>query len=178
MMYNCNSPNVPIGAVVILDRFPDTRWLVCNGWYVHDGVQQNGTYLKSIPAGTVIPMTADDAVHMTIVSGGSCHPHNHPCNPCHPPHHPHNPSPPPMQRPIEDYLPGVNYVEGQLVWLTAGDVYQVSTNFTSCSEYTSAYENLMKDVELGNLIPIGNSESGDPLDIGRIPEGAIDDMFD
>lgn len=183
-MHNCNHINITVGSIVMINRFPGTKWLVCNGWYTYEGRSQNGMYLSSIPARTILPLTNEELIQMTIVSS-SCHPtpppppHTFPgCNPYPPPPVPYPPCGPSMQQPVEDYLPGVNYVEGQLVWLTPGELYQVTKNFTSSSDKVSPIENLQQDALLGNLIIVGgNDDSGESDDISRIPEESIESIF-
>lgn len=56
------------GSVVILQRFPGTKWVVHNGWYTYAGTQYMGWYFSSIPAQTIIPMNEQDLAGLTIVS--------------------------------------------------------------------------------------------------------------
>ena len=58
------------GSVVILHRFPDTKWIVHQGWYSYEGANYNGWYFSSIPQQTIIPMNEEDLSSLTIVSGG------------------------------------------------------------------------------------------------------------
>ena len=67
------------GSIVILARFPSTKWIVHHGWYTYSGQQMMGWYFCSIPANTVIPASDADLRMLTIVSNsGSC---NCPSNP-------------------------------------------------------------------------------------------------
>lgn len=77
------------GSVVILKRFPDSKWVVHIGWYWYEDQQYHGWYFKSIPEGDIIPATPEDFEDIIIVSSGGdwdegC-PHPHPpCPPCPP----------------------------------------------------------------------------------------------
>ena len=71
------------GSIVILNRFPGTKWIVHNGWYNYMGQQYMGWYFCSIPSQTILPVSDDDLSMLTVVSDGEC-----PCPP-HPPMPPH-----------------------------------------------------------------------------------------
>lgn len=150
-----------IGNIVILDRFPNTKWVLCNGWFMNNDIMQNGWYLKSIPAQTTIPITEYDMLNLTVIDSGrnccSCNTHLQALS---------------AYRSVEIYLSGVNYTKGQLVWLNAGEIYQVIDNFISSCSSDSVKINLQKDIELGNLIPVMNADT-----INRISEEYIDKMF-
>lgn len=137
---------ITVGSVVTLSRFPDTKWVTQKGWYLYEGQQYNGWYFSSIPAQTVIPMQATDLIGIVIISGGACQPIPHPPGLCP------GPIPSPSQpRSVEKYLSGVNYVEGQLVWLETGVIYQVVEDFISSSASESVEDNLESDVKSGKL---------------------------
>lgn len=78
-----------------------------------------------------------------------------------------------MIRPIETYIPGNDYSRGQLIWLEIGTIYQVANKFKASSAELSAEENLQKDLELGNLVLIDDSNNS----IDRISESSIDKLF-
>lgn len=59
-----------IGSIVVLDRLPDVKWIVKNGWYIYENVRYNGWYFCSIPADTILPVEESDLVNLTIVSTG------------------------------------------------------------------------------------------------------------
>lgn len=59
------------GSIVILARFPDTKWIVHKGWYSYQGNQYNGWYLSSIPSQTTIPLVDSDLIGIRVV-GGNC----------------------------------------------------------------------------------------------------------
>lgn len=74
------------GSIVILARFPGTKWIVHNGWYNYQGVQSVGWYFCAIPSQTVLPVSDEDLKLLTVVSNSdTC-----PCPPYPPP------SPPPF----------------------------------------------------------------------------------
>ena len=69
------------GSIVILARFPGTKWIVHNGWYNYQGAQSIGWYFCAIPSQTVLPVSDEDLKLLTVVSdGSSC-----PCPPYPPP---------------------------------------------------------------------------------------------
>lgn len=57
------------GSVVMLARFPGTKWVVHEGWYTYNSSQYSGWYFCSIPAKTVIPVNEQDMVGIVLVSG-------------------------------------------------------------------------------------------------------------
>lgn len=87
------------GSVVTLNRFPNVKWIVHNGWYAYNGQQFMGWYFCSIPAQTIIPVNDTDLALLTVVNAGStCPPapcpmpnpstrpdHSHTHDHCHPP---------------------------------------------------------------------------------------------
>lgn len=151
--------DITVGSVVILSRFPDTKWVLQDGWYIYEGQQYNGWYFSSIPAQTVIPVQGTDLLGLVIVSGGACKPIPHPPGPCP------GPIPSPSQpRSVEKYMQGVNYVEGQLVWLESGVIYQVVADYRSSATSESAADDLEADVTAENLVPI----SSDITSVGSI----------
>lgn len=176
-MLGCDYYGISAGSIVILDRFPETKWVVHNGWFVNECNNiQNGWYLKEIPSGSIIPLTNDDMMHLRIIENGECNQsecclshvnHNH--------HHNHQCIHPSMIRPIETYIPGNDYSRGQLIWLEIGTIYQVANKFKASSAELSAEENLQKDLELGNLVLIDDSDSNNSID--RISESSIDKLF-
>ena len=152
-------PNTDIklydGSVVMLRRFPDTRWIVHNGWYNYGGTNANGWYFQAIPAGTVIPVNADDMKGLTLVSNPTP-PNGYKPDCPRPPFPPVPPVPPAPPKPervrsVEKYLAGVYYKEGQILYLVPGEVYQVSSDFRSSYTESSAAENLDKDIRKGYL---------------------------
>lgn len=137
-----------INSIVILGRFPDTKWILKNGWYLYENVQYNGWYFCSIPANTILPVEETDLINLTVISVGE-HIHHHPTyDTCFPPpiHDAH--------RSVEIYLKGVKYTKGQLLWLNPGEIYQVKQNFRSTSKYEEVIDNFNEDIESGKLVSI------------------------
>ena len=54
------------GSVVMLSRFPGTKWVVHNGWYNYAGRRYMGWYFCSIPAQTIIPANSQDLTMITV----------------------------------------------------------------------------------------------------------------
>lgn len=65
------------GSIVILARFPGTKWIVHKGWYAYQGNQYNGWYLSSIPSQTTMPLVDSDLIGIKVV-GGECPYPDHP----------------------------------------------------------------------------------------------------
>lgn len=177
-MYKCNYYDISTGSIVILDRFPEIKWVVHYGWFESEcSDMQNGWYLKEIPSGSIIPLTNEDMAHIRIIESGGCdqsdcylpkvdynhHHHNHQCS-----HFP-------MIQPIELYIPGADYNRGQLIWLEIGTIYHVANNFKASSTELSAEKNLEKDLEAGNIVLIDGSNPANFFD--RISESSIDKLF-
>lgn len=76
------------GSIVILARFPDTKWIVHNGWYTYNNQQCMGWYFCSIPDKTILPAIESDLNALTLVSP------EYPCPP-KPTPIPPTPCPPP-----------------------------------------------------------------------------------
>jgi len=85
------------GSVVILQRLPNLRWVVHNGFYTYNGTTQNGWYLSSVPSQTNMPLFHNDLYGIRILSSDPC-----PCPPPLPPG-PHPPFPP---HPVPPFPPG------------------------------------------------------------------------
>lgn len=80
------------GSIVILSRFPGTKWIVHNGWYTYEGQQYLGWYFCSIPAQQIMPVNSSDLRLLTVVDSkdSACYPNPGP-PPCPPPAPPSNP---------------------------------------------------------------------------------------
>lgn len=85
------------GSIVMLNRFPGTKWVVHEGWYTYNGRQYSGWYFCSIPANTVLPMNQQDLTALVVVSQDTpdVDPDVPPVGPPHPDHHHHHPPIPP-----------------------------------------------------------------------------------
>ena len=93
------------GTVVMLLRFPGTKWTLKQGWYNYNGRQYSGWYFCSIPANTVIPMNGRDLYSLVVVgdNGNQVDP-DCPVPPM-PPHPPMPPGPFPPFPPYPPYPP-------------------------------------------------------------------------
>lgn len=58
------------GSVVMLARFPGTKWVVHYGWYNYSGRNAMGWYFSSIPAETIIPVSNSDLQLIVLVDQG------------------------------------------------------------------------------------------------------------
>lgn len=79
------------GSIVILARFPGTKWILHQGWYTYNNQQSLGWYFCSIPDKITIPAIESDLNTLTVVSGEySCppKPYPEPPTPCPPPEPP------------------------------------------------------------------------------------------
>ena len=93
------------------------------------------------------------------------HHHHHPYpDDCGCPPRPHPPIPGPKPEPPksrvhspERYYGGINYIQGQLVYLVEGSLYQATVNFRSSWKLPTLDENLQADVNAGYLIAIPNN---------------------
>lgn len=72
---------IPDGAVVMLVRFPGTKFILKNGWYTYQGNQYMGWYFSSIPAQTIVPLTDEDLLGIVVISGCDYPPGPRPCPP-------------------------------------------------------------------------------------------------
>lgn len=67
-----------VGDVVIIKDYGNDKFLVCRGWYTHEGSRRSGTYYKRIPDGTIVPgfeVNLEDVVKVTNVPGCPHPPH-------------------------------------------------------------------------------------------------------
>lgn len=83
------------GAIVMIARFPGSKWMLHYGWYTYQNQQSLGWYFTSLNDSTVLPVNDDDLRSLTAISGQSepectCRPIP-PCPPGrpHPPEFPH-----------------------------------------------------------------------------------------
>lgn len=60
------------GSIVMLARFPGTKWVVHKGWYTYNGTQYSGWYFSSIPAHTTLPVSTTDLAGIVVVSNSGC----------------------------------------------------------------------------------------------------------
>ena len=58
------------GSVVMLARFPGTKWVVHYGWYNYSGRNAMGWYFSSISAETIIPVSNSDLQLIVLVDQG------------------------------------------------------------------------------------------------------------
>ena len=79
------------GSIVIISRFPDTKWIVHYGWYSFNNQQSMGWYFCSIPDKAILPVNNDDLNSVIVISNDDQ------CCPCPP--HPHPPGPGPCPAP-------------------------------------------------------------------------------
>lgn len=56
------------GSVVMLRRFPGTKWIIHNGWYQYQGVKYTGWYFSSIPSRTILPCNDKDLRNIVVLS--------------------------------------------------------------------------------------------------------------
>lgn len=93
------------GTIVMLARYPGTKWIVHSGWYTYMGQQYQGWYFCSIPAQTVLPVNEEDLRLLTVISGScdsSCPSGGYPptpgcpVDPCPPGRPPFPPGRPPL----------------------------------------------------------------------------------
>lgn len=78
------------GNIIMLAKYPNTKWVIDFGWYEYEGTQYNGWFIKSIIDGTLVPVNEDDLVDVTVVSTKSNDaeppfPWPYPPRPCPPP---------------------------------------------------------------------------------------------
>lgn len=150
----CSEQRLVDGSIVILDRFPNTKWIVHNGWYTYQNVRYNGWYFSSIPSRTILPCSDRDLRHLVVISGSDCG-----CD-CKPEPGPHPPEPKP---PVDDchnpqkYYGGIHYPAGALVYLEYGDIYQATCNFRSSWNGASVADNLKTDIQSGYLVKVPNT---------------------
>lgn len=74
------------GSIVMIARFPDTKWIVHCGWYSFNNQQSMGWYFCSIPDKTILPVNDDDLNTVIVISTEGqccpCPPHPKPPGPC------------------------------------------------------------------------------------------------
>ena len=93
------------GSVVMLARFPGTKWVVHYGWYDYSGRRGMGWYFSSIPAQTVIPVTAQDLDLIVLIDQGKSEEPERPPIPDHPPVPGPGPDKPPYRPPCPEFDP-------------------------------------------------------------------------
>ena len=131
------------GSIVMLARFPGTKWIVHNGWYTFQNQQYMGWYFCSIPAQTVIPVNDDDLRLLIVVSSG-----DESCCPCPP--YPYPPVPPPGPCPT----PGVRF--------TKEDAEQLSRAWLSVETITDRDAIPEEDRPNGKIVRVDETTEGTP----------------
>lgn len=103
---NIPGSNVRItdGTIVMLARFPGTRWVTHNGWYEYNGRNYYGWYFCSVPAQTVLPVNPQDLVGVSVVSDSDAN-----SSPIYPSVNPGCPAPGPSPGPYPGPYPGDNF---------------------------------------------------------------------
>ena len=78
------------GTIVMIRRFPATKWILHQGFYSFEGAKLSGWYFVSIPGEATMPMYDSDLYGIRVISGAN------PCPPCPPPYppQPYPPTPP------------------------------------------------------------------------------------
>lgn len=150
------------GCKVKLGRFSKHIWEVHYGWYSYGGNRPVcGWYLQSL--GVTKPLHKYDLDDIYMVEQG----HHH---------HDHPPKPEPTEDPelddVKVYKPNTLYYEGQIVWLTSGELYQVVNDYISSSSKSTDADNLAFDIDIGKLIAVSDGEIGE-----RITPSEIDDII-
>lgn len=109
------------GTIVMLARYPGTKWIVHKGWYSFQGHQYNGWYFCSIPAQTILPVGEEDLRLLTVISDTECEccPPIYPPNPCPP-----NPECPPHPHPVP-FTPRMAY-ELDRAWISVDTIAQMN----------------------------------------------------
>lgn len=74
------------GSIVMITKFPDTKWIVHYGWYSFNDQPSMGWYFCSIPDKTILPVSEDDLNTVIVISTECgccpCPPNPKPCCPC------------------------------------------------------------------------------------------------
>lgn len=73
------------GSIIMLRRFPGTKWVVHNGWYNYNGKNYTGWYFSSVPAQTILPVNRYDLQGIVVVSDKDTSPSDDPVFPPYPP---------------------------------------------------------------------------------------------
>ena len=126
------------GAVVMLKRFPGTKWTVNNDWYTFNGQQYQGWYFSSIPAKNIVPVTESDLAGIVVVSSGVCPP------PCPPP-----PCPGPGPKP-----PDVPFTP-EMAW----ELNRVALTVDTIAERNILNRRLLPN---GKIVKVNNDGTGKP----------------
>ena len=56
-----------VGDLVMLQRFPGTKWTVNYGWYTYNSAQALGWYFSAIPTKTILPAAGNDLATVSLV---------------------------------------------------------------------------------------------------------------
>lgn len=147
------------GDVVMISRYPGTKWVLHCGWYTYYNYQYSGWYFSSIPNNTVLPVDEDDLQYLTVIStnmsggGSSC---DCDCNHGHNPgHHPNHPGPkppgphPPGPLPAGPGLSPEQAEELDSAWISVDTI--VERNLLNTR--------ILPD---GKVVRVNNTEDGEP----------------
>lgn len=75
LLNQINVPNTNIilfeDAIIILDSYPDIRWILNYGWYRNNQQLIKDWHLISISDATIMPIQPEDLENITIISNGT-----------------------------------------------------------------------------------------------------------
>ncbi len=135
------------GSIVILARFPGTKWIVHNGWYSYQGIQSFGWYFCAIPSQTILPVSDEDLKLITVVDSGCCP--SYPSGSCPP----YLPYPPGACPPYPPEMPPV---------FTKQRAWQLSRAWISVDTITQR-DNLDKGIITdGKIVRVNETPDGTP----------------
>ena len=135
-------------TVVMLPKYPGTKWITKKGWYCYQGDKYNGWYFSSIPSQTVIPVDQEDLAYVVIISdeSGCCPPPPFPPPPPPTPYPPYPPCPDPSHRPEP---------------FTKADKEQLLSAFITVKNKKDLYKINTDNIPAGKLVRV-NDVDGSP----------------
>lgn len=131
------------GTIVIIRRFPGTKWILHQGFYSFEGAKLSGWYFVSIPGEATMPMYETDLIGIRVVGGSN------PCPPFPPPvpPHPYPPTPPgPCPVPPMSY-PYTRY--------DRDTVYRAAMTVDTVAELHALQ---VRDIQDGKIVRVNNYE--------------------
>lgn len=79
------------GSIIIISRFPKTKWVAHYGTFQYKQKKETGWYASSIPSQTILPLTEAELMGVSLAKDNyDC---DHHCHPSCPPHPPYTPDP-------------------------------------------------------------------------------------
>lgn len=141
---------------IVMLRGSSDRYIVKRGWFSYDDTNRNGWYFQSISDNSVIPVTAQNVVGISILENGDFVQNVEPTEvPAFD-----------ISQMISVYKPNTKYLAGQIVYQEFGKLYQVCAAYISNTVENDVSNGYLTPISFGADAPYTNSVSSDIHTVG------------